>query len=162
MSLPIENTAKLADTLVEVVINVLETQAFMFGEACPKDELITEADTFSHANMEFSGPVCGTVGIEVPAEVCAELAANILGMDMDESIAPEDAIDALQELLNVICGQALTALYGSEPIFDLSIPRTEEGGCVDWEREVTSADTVGLLVDEEPFLVYMRLKEGGS
>jgi len=159
MSLSTDNTIDPADILAEVAIAVLEKQAFMFGERSPKDELITEAETFCHASMEFSGPVCGTVGIEAPVEVCAELAANILGVEMDESLSPEDAGDALQELLNVICGQSLTALYGDEPVFDLSIPRLEEVGCVDWEMEMAVTDTIGLLVDEEPVLIYLKLKE---
>ncbi|MBT4499646.1 MAG: hypothetical protein HOC74_18105 [Gemmatimonadetes bacterium] len=162
MSLPTDDAINPADRLAEVAIDVLEKQAFMFGEQSPKEELFTEAETFCHASMEFSGPICGTVGIEAPVEVCAELAANMLGMEMDESLSPEDAGDALQELLNVICGQSLTALYGAEPVFDLSIPRLEEVGYVDWEMEMAATDTIGLLVDEEPVLVYLKLKEGLS
>ena len=162
MSSPAENARHPAAALVDVATQVLEQQAFMFGEPCAKEELETAADIFLHAHMEFSGPVCGTVGIEAPAEVCAELAANMLGVEVDDPLAAEDAKDALQELLNVICGQLLTTAYGAAPVFNLSIPQVEEVARVDWERQVDAADTIGLLVDDEPFLVYLKLKEGGA
>ena len=162
MSSPAENAPHPAATLVDVAIQVLEQQAFMFGEPCAKEELETAADIFLHAHMEFSGPACGTVGIEAPAEVCAELAANMLGVDVDDSLAAEDAEDALRELLNVVCGQLLTTAYGAALVFDLSIPQMEKIDRVDWETQVDATATSTLLVDDEPFLVYLKLKEDGA
>jgi hypothetical protein len=162
MSSPTDSAMDPADALAEAAVDVLEKQAFMLGERCPKHELVTEADTFWLARMEFSGPAWGELGIEMPAGACGELAANMLGVDTESSLTREDAADALGELLNVICGQWLTARYGVEPVFDLSIPQVVEEGCVEWETTMAAAETIGLLVDDEPALVYLKQGEGSQ
>jgi hypothetical protein len=51
-----------------------------------------------------------------------ELAANMLGMDMDEDVSIEEQQDALRELLNVICGNLLPQLGGTQEIFSIEVP----------------------------------------
>ena len=145
-------------TLTTVVSDVLEHQAFMFVDECPKTELEQDAGASLHVTMGFEGPVSGSIGMAVPRTMCVELAANILGVEPDDDFAVEGAPDAFQELLNVVCGQLLTSLYGSEPVFHLSIPRVEEIGEEAWEALVGQEDAVGYMFDEWPAIAHFALE----
>jgi CheY-specific phosphatase CheX len=75
--------------------------------------------------MEMVALMKGDDGLvlAVPEALARTIAANFLGMDEDDPIVEEHGSDSLGEILNVICGHLLTALYGRDGVFDLSIPR---------------------------------------
>ena len=72
--------------------------------------------------LSFSGPLNGRLSMRVSSEVPAPLAANMLGLADDESPTAEQQQDALRELLNVICGNMLPILAGSDEVFDVGAP----------------------------------------
>jgi CheY-specific phosphatase CheX len=135
------------DILTEVFCEVLEEVAFMFGEPSSKDELLTNAAKRLHATMTFAGSTYGTLGVAMPAEMCTDLAANILGMDKEDDIPATEAEDALKELLNITCGQFLTAMFGEESVFDFSIPQVTEIDQADWSALMQKPETVGFMVE---------------
>ena len=69
------------------------------------------------ATISFRGAFGGTLAVLVCGEVLPLLSANMLGED-----SPPDQnlqFDALQEIANVICGNVLPELAGSDAVFDI-------------------------------------------
>lgn len=80
---------------------------------------ISHTDRVSAA-IYFKGPFSGCLIVSVAPEMLSHLAANMLG---DEAQANEIMErDSLGEIANVICGNALPAIYGFDPVFHLDAP----------------------------------------
>ena len=106
---------------VEAISNVLENMAFIFTEELPAEEMSIKPGEFLAAEMTFNGPNRGRVSLLVQYPFCTVLAVNMLGTDESE-VTEAKAFDALKEVLNMACGQFLTSRFGSEPVFDLTVP----------------------------------------
>ncbi|SRR5690554_3510651 len=72
--------------------------------------------------VSFTGPLKGKLTMRVSSEVPAPLAANMLGLADDQTPTREQQLDALRELLNVICGNMLPLLAGSDEVFNVGAP----------------------------------------
>jgi CheY-specific phosphatase CheX len=72
------------------------------------------------AVVSFKGAFSGCLLVSLSAELLPLLSANMLG-EQNSSENPMEH-DALCEIANVICGNALPAIYGFEPIFHLNAP----------------------------------------
>jgi hypothetical protein len=62
-------------------------------------------------------------------------------------------MDALKELLNTICGQFITSMFGDEPVFDLTVPETKIISLDEWQESVDSGNFLSLNVEDEPILI---------
>jgi len=144
--------------LANALCEVLEKQAFMFGEMTDKEELPGRASGYVRADMTFSGEISGSMALVVPEEMCPEIAANVLGMDQDSEMALERADDSLKEILNVTCGQVLTSLAGETLVFDLSVPETKKLEAQAWNDFLKQEETLGFLVDEKPALMRLIIE----
>lgn len=142
--------------LTESFCIVAENLAFMFGELA-EDGPVPAPDRRVMASMRFTGPYGGAIEIAVPFEMCAEIAANVLGVDPDDERISVDPLDALKELLNVTCGHVLTSLAGDEPVFDLTVPETSDMNKQQWTAMTENPETVAFLVDENPVLMRLIL-----
>jgi hypothetical protein len=91
--------------------------------------------------------------LALPLEVAREIASGVLGCEPDDPAADLKAGDACREILNIVCGQALTSAFGPDPVFDLAIPEirslTPEEGA-DW---TAAGDVLGFSVDGAPVLL---------
>lgn len=76
----------------------------------------------------FTGPAEGELAVRCEAELGADLASNMLGVDPGDDEAQTKACDALGEMLNVICGNLVTRLFDEERPFTLSIPEVRKDG----------------------------------
>lgn len=135
-------------------LDTIERMAFMFGEAADSPEIPPESDIL-HCAMTFKGQRNGGVAIAMPAELCAELASNLLGADPGEVEDPAQNEDALKELLNVVCGQLLTALEGDVADFRLSIPAIVEAD----DETVAAYDAFDFQVDGHPIKLSVSFEE---
>ena len=142
--------------LRQVCFNVFEQLAFMFGDEIENDELEIDADSFLRASMGFKGAKQGSVEIIVPMTISKLLACNILGLEEDQNIDQETAIDALKELLNTITGKLMTTMYGEDDVVDLSIPQTEEIDLEAWQSLVDSNAYIALTIEDTPILITMH------
>ena len=142
--------------LKEVCFAVFEQLAFMFGDELEDDEIEAEANRFLRASMGFNGPQQGTVAIVVPMTISTLLAINILGLEEDQTIDEDSAIDALKELLNTITGRLMTALFGEDVVVDLTIPVTEELDHAAWEDLVEGSQYIAITIEETPVLVTIQ------
>lgn len=145
--------------LSRVFGEVLEQMAFMFADAVDADEPPPPPDSPLLAHMTFRGAMAGKLSLAVTAEMCPEIAANLLGTEPEEAADPKISRDALKELLNVTCGHVLTALAGDQPVFDLTVPQVEELTEDAWTALASAPETAALLVDDHPVLLSIELAE---
>ena len=146
------------ELIKNVFCDILERVAFLFGDPVEKCELEGGLQKYMCANIDFAGPESGHVALVVPAELCEEIAANVLGLEPDDELVQEGAGDALKELLNVTCGHLLTSLLGTTMVFDLSSPVTETLDEMAWKNMLAQPETVGVRVDESPVLLNFRMR----
>lgn len=142
-----------------VFVGIFEKLAFMFGDEVSKDEIPVPTGDLIEASMSFTGFRSGSLGLALPRDVCPVISANVLGIDVDDDVAIERSLDALKEVLNVICGNLLTEIEGEEPIFDLTVPETRIVSKAEWAGLLENDDTMAFVVDEEPVLLYLRIGE---
>lgn len=113
-------TDALEKSLTRTAVETLEQLAFVF--AFPETGIdSTRADSALAAAISFSGPFSGTLVMRVSSDVLQELAANMLGVEEEETRATEQQ-DALKEVLNVLCGNLLPVVAGKQAVFDLDPP----------------------------------------
>ena len=72
------------------------------------------------AMVSFKGPFSGCLLVSLSPEMLSLLSANMLGEEERSNRIMEQ--DSLREIANVICGNALPAIYGFEPVFHLEAP----------------------------------------
>jgi len=106
--------------LETILSEVLANMAFMFGEPVA-GEALPEPDWFE-CSIGYHGPQLGRLTLRCPQAFAVLLAANLLGLDPASPDLAGQIEDTVKELLNVICGQTVTALYGRVSAFDLEIP----------------------------------------
>jgi len=151
---------KIKETLNEVVCNVLEQTAFMFPEPADlKDGISFDEYDFNLAKVSFGGDRTGDVYLIVPTEFCSELAANMLGEDIEESDSGGKQNDALKEILNIIAGQLLTSLFGEKKIFSLSTPEVSELSKEEFFSLIEKNDYACSISDDYPVITFCTLEE---
>jgi CheY-specific phosphatase CheX len=147
------------EILQSVFCDVLERIAFMFGEPVDKSELPKYHDEYSRVSMNFSGQLKGSLSIAIPDKMSKEMAANVMGLDTDEDISKDVANDTLKEILNVTCGQFLTAYAGEEPVFELSIPEIFSLLPKGWTDLIKKDETICLIVDDYPVIIELLIED---
>ncbi len=145
------------EMLIRVFTEVLEQLAFMFVEPPDSDETPAPSDPV-YTTMSFRGPCSGTVTLAVPREMAPVLAANVLGLNPEDELGALAASDALKELLNVTCGNVLTAIAGDEPVFDLTVPEVEDCTAEAWAELAARPGTVHCLADDFPVLLNLEIR----
>jgi CheY-specific phosphatase CheX len=107
-------------SLAAVLTDVLADLAFMVSDDQPAAPAVEAAGL--SGEIRYRGPVRGTLQCWCPRALAVQLAANLLGIETEEDCAQLAAEDALREFLNVVCGQLVTAFYGTVPVFALDLP----------------------------------------
>ena len=144
--------------LAEVFLDILERTAFMFGEITEISEVSEIAPESVHASIAFKGEIEGKIEIVAPCDFCTELAANMLGTDPNDDVAERRGIDSLRELLNITCGNFVTAVTGNRSVTDIRVASTRiipSSACNELMQE---SGWTAIMVDENPILV--RLSSG--
>lgn len=120
--------SEIQKILSEVGATTLEQLAFLFSFPEDQDRPFCQ-DGAVGCRVKFSGPVSGEMLLAISSAVLPELAANMLGAEDEDDVDPVQLSDALRETGNIVCGNALPAIYGKEAVFDLDIPEfiPEEG-----------------------------------
>lgn len=88
--------------------------------AIPMDGTAPSPGPTVAAQVSFVGPFAGRLVLAVEEQMLAGLAANMLGVD--EVPSPTEQADALGELANVLCGNLLPMIAGSQLVFLLDAP----------------------------------------
>ena len=150
-------TVDQREILFEVVREILEKLAYMFGEPAEDGAFETPHEAYV-GSIKFAGHRDGELCLAVSHEMCMELAANMLGTEIDDPDAEEAAGDALKELLNVSCGNILTALYGTQPTFELSVPEARKTDPKAWEKFSGHPESIRFMIDDYPAFVNLQIR----
>lgn len=150
------------EQLSRIFSQVLEQFAFMFSDAAARDDIVPAGDAFLQAKMTFTGAISGSLSLTVPATLGPQIAANVLGADREDQVAPSDGEDAIKELLNMTCGQLLTAIAGEKPVFELTVPAISRLGSNDWQNLLNSDNSLLFIVEDSPVLVSLIVEAPGS
>lgn len=142
----------------EVFCNVAERTVFMFGEPCDVEVLQFAESEPRLVQMSFNGPVCGRLELIVSQATCRQIAANFMGMEIDDEAIDQYCDDAVKELLNVTCGNILTELVGTEPVFDLTVPVLSSVGAAQVAQHLDDPKSVGVMIDDEPALLRLHVE----
>lgn len=133
-------------TLTTVLSDVLANLAFMFTE---NGEYETPAgERWLETLASYQGPVSGSLQLTCTETFATQLTVNLLGMESGEETTQQESNDAVKEFMNVICGQYVTAAYGTEDVFNLTIPEVIEQPItpVFGDQELESQDMALLMV----------------
>ncbi len=172
------------EILLDVVQRTFESLAFMMPAmeeeaACGAGENMaaqatgwkacaTKNSPFATVTVAFEGPLKGELALRVSQKLLAPLATNMLGLEMDD--APPSAsqqIDALKELLNVICGNLLPEIAGKQAVCNLQTPQVkslEEGSSGQgWDEKYgPPRATASLALDEGWTQAALWLKDSAD
>ena len=111
---------KLGSKLSGIVIKPLEQLAYVFFSRADIDTDLSSAESMA-ASVSFSGPFSGRLTMDMTPSGVRELTANMLGKD-ESHITAEQQQDALKEAINILCGNFLPAIGGSQTIFNIEAP----------------------------------------
>jgi CheY-specific phosphatase CheX len=106
--------------LFQAAALTFEELGFLF----PNSELEQEQKTATADAMvevEFSGPFEGKLMVKVCGNLLPTLTLNMLGENLPPPLALQH--DALGEIANVICGNALPLIAGKKEVFRLKSPQ---------------------------------------
>lgn len=99
-----------------------ESLGFMLVDPEPSEEQ-QQAEAEARVTVDFQGPFGGKLEVRMYGGLLPLLAANMLG-ELDPP-GKQLQHDALGELANVICGNALPAIAGVTEVFHLEAPVVE-------------------------------------
>ena len=108
------------DNLETILTQIFEEWAMMFSDG-PISE-IPPGTALEHVGIHFDGEEHGDIDFWLSKPLIESLVVNVLGLNGPEEITPSDKDDVIRELANVVCGHFVSSQFGSEKIFQLSIP----------------------------------------
>ena len=152
-----------SDVLMEVAGETLEQLAFIFSFPDDMDPDAIWAESVTGCHVTFSGHAKGGVLMLISSAALPELAANMLGLEEDETPPDDQQKDALREALNVICGNLLPRIGGVEAIFDIQAPEILEAEALkammnEYRSEPQGYASALLSLDEGECQLYFRSK----
>ena len=112
-------------SLIETAVEVFETVAYLFPIPVEKENINTESISCENnifIGINFQGYASGEIFICVPNPLSKTISANMLGIDEEDSNLEQKSLDAIKEVLNIICGSLLPKIYGEKPVFQLGTP----------------------------------------
>lgn len=141
--------------VTEAITQALEKMAFLDSEAF--DEESEAPSVVITADIDFSGPVNGTIRMAAGVDFAQTLAENISGMF---ELTEDQCEDAIKELVNVTCGLVLPMIASSEAdVFDLTVPHLAKSeDRLEWDDFVSQEDVTVLNVEGHAVATRLILK----
>jgi hypothetical protein len=109
------------ELLTDILGTVLQDSAFMFVE--PAEEPAEWGEKVFAATLAFESVKGGVLRLTMALPVGVELAANMLGTEIDDPEAEENGRAAVSEILNVIGGAFVTRHFGTKVPSQLGLPQ---------------------------------------
>lgn len=146
----------LKATLEDVLAQTLEDAAFLFVE--PTDPALPGSGGFIEARLAYSGDHDGELLLAVEESLASTLAANLLGEDEGGASATGDDEDAVGEVLNMIVGSFVVALFGEETGCRLGLPRVKRIDAPQYARSLERADAAATMMEEQGRRIDLSVK----
>ena len=137
---------RLNEILYRVTGEVLEKLAFIFSYPESEGDDIHD-ESLTAAKVVFAGPYSGHLAMVVSTAVLPELAANMAGVDEEETTADVQA-DTLKEVINIVCGNLLPKIFGRQTVFDVQAPQIIPVGEALSNADRSPLATATLILDE--------------
>ena len=147
-------------TLKELFSEILANLAFMFTD--DEDTEASDQDVWLETSISYLGPHRGTLVFHCPQRFTQGLAANLLGVDPEAPEADDQSEDAVKEFMNILCGQLVTQFFGSEDIYNLSIPDCRVLAEVPEFVTTQDANVAGLSVDGSRIQVVHFIEDAAT
>lgn len=141
----------ISPTLRKTFSEILGDMAFIFV-ADPEEEQ-APGEYSLQARISYTGARAGTVQLRCDVRFASLLAANLLGVDVEDPAAAQGELDSLKELMNVVCGHLVTAKYGTDGLFELSMPEVTPVPPDDQATLPEGAEVYVMLAEEFPIEV---------
>ena len=135
--MPQPATATLTTTLSEVLAEL----AFLFVDDNEPEPI--GASRWLKTSISYSGPSNGTLRMGCSEEFASLLATNLLGMEEGDDLPGGQANDAVKEFMNILCGRYITDVYGTQDVYNLSIPEISEADPTTSCSEAVTTISVG-------------------
>lgn len=139
-----------------IFCEVLERQAFLFADPMDIGGFEADGGPYLHSTMTFGGETPGSLSLVAGEAMAKEIAANFLGTNADDPSVEVNYRDALNEILNVVCGHLLTALNGDHAIHDLSIPSLRDLTSLQAEETALKPGCLAFSVEEHHALLFVE------
>jgi len=114
--------AQIDKIIISTAVETMEKLAFLFSFPDEERRNAFPGPAIA-AKVGFNGLFSGSLALRMSSSVLAELASNMLGLDDEDETNQEMHLDAIKEMLNVICGNVLPALAGQEAEFSIEAPQ---------------------------------------
>jgi hypothetical protein len=144
--------------VARVFCEILERQAFVFGEAVEKDELPAPEGACVLGQVGFTGALKGSLVLAAPHSMLSVLSANALGLEPEDEQTLKDGDGAFKEALNVACGHILTELAGQYPVFNLATPVVEPLSPEGWDVLLSDSDSGAFIVEDLPVVLKLSIQ----
>jgi hypothetical protein len=132
-----------AQSLLRATTATFEELALLFPETDLSPDQ-AEAPLDIAVSVDFRGPLTGRLIVRASSCILPAIAANMLGESESEQLQR----DALGEIGNVICGNVLPLMAGTEKIFNLSAPQVYGGDFVVHRDEDAPSARIQIGVEE--------------
>ena len=133
----------LMKAMMTSISEVMETMFFLpveFGEETTLIQSgITKNSPTLASQLKFTGDVSGSLSILVPKELVGEMAENFMGESQDQ-LTDEHFSGTLTEMLNMVCGNALSKTESKVP-FELGIPEVIDESKIQENEKITIIET---------------------
>lgn len=148
------------NTLLEVLTEIFEEFTFVFVEEewadlDPPDDgpLLAEIAFSSHSRS-------GKLILAASRSLCLEMAQNVLGEEDQENLPWNASRNALQEMVNIACGNILARIYGTQENFELSVPSCLEISAEQWRKRASGEGAITLSAEGKPIVAQLTLDKG--
>ncbi|MGB5987411.1 MAG: chemotaxis protein CheX [Desulfobacterales bacterium] len=149
----------LTEQLSQAMAKTLEDLTFLLAAPEAWEPAIFTGDELG-VGVAFGGHFTGDLVWVCPASAAREMTANMLGLEDDEALAEPQINDALKEVLNIICGNILPILAGSEAVFNLSAPQILDPGTdADFGRPAPPVAKIKLDLEGEPGYLFLFIDD---
>jgi len=146
-----------AEALQSAATSVLEDVACVLVRPLDRRPPTLETWPAAGARLRFRGAVRGYMELWAPRDAVRALAKAVLGDDDGQPATADATLDAMREMLHVLCGDVLAMLAGPERAFSLGVPR----GCARPVPFTKGENGIETWLEAEGHPVLMRLRVAG-
>lgn len=145
-------------TLALALGSVIKSMAALPAEIVDHGEIPAINAPLLHAHIGFTGEHAGEIGLLLDPALAALLAQRILGVESPDLLLEDMIEDAVNEVLNIVCGQFLSMAFGETPVFSLTVPHAFPLGVLASRAILQNPQVTAFMVDGHTLLGYARVK----
>lgn len=148
--------------LKQAIGSVVASMAGMPAETADTRDIPLFESPVMNVRIAFTGPYSGELGLMMEQPLAELVGTKMLGFSPGEHLIHDTVDDAAKELLNVICGQFITSMFGSRPVFSLNVPQIFPLNPSVCNALVQISSVIPFRVQGHTLLGTVRVKKSGQ